>query len=110
MTTAVATRLLITGFQVQVLGGSLEHSGNGRGERMQQSESVRRATMVDWFASPALLTVDQSAFLLGVDVATIQELIQAGGIDAVEADGALLVDKASLRDFQDALHEVTRAG
>ena len=38
-----------------------------------QSEFTRRATLVDWHASPALLTVDQSAFLLGVDAATIRE-------------------------------------
>lgn len=71
-----------------------------------QSDFTRRATLVDWHASPALLTVDQSAFLLGVDVAAIRELIEAGGIDAVQQRDALLVDKASLWDFQDALHEV----
>lgn len=65
------------------------------------SSSIQPATMVDWYAAPQWLTVDQSAFLLGVTPATIEFLIDDGAVDLVCRDGAELIDKHDLREFWD---------
>ena len=59
----------------------------------------RPATLVDWYAAPELVTVDQSSFLCGISLDAIKEIIDTGGVYTVEQGKELLIDKASLREF-----------
>ncbi len=67
---------------------------------------MRPATLVDWYAAPKLVTVDQSSFLCGVSQVVIQEIIEAGGVELVESDGEILIDKASLREYWEIYWEL----
>ncbi len=69
---------------------------------------ARPATLVDWAVSPELVTVDQSAFLLGVDVATMRAIIDAGGVDLVERGEDTLIDLATLRAYWETYWELAR--
>jgi len=66
----------------------------------------RPASLVDWSFSPRLLPVARAAFLLGRDEATIQEIVELGGVDVVEQDGQTLIDRDSLREFWDVYHDL----
>ena len=65
----------------------------------------RPASLVDWSTAPQLVPMARAAFLLGLDVAAIDEIVSLGGVDAVDRDGETLIDKASLREFWELYHE-----
>jgi hypothetical protein len=66
--------------------------------------------MVDWLSYPERLSVDQAAFLVGVPTDLIEGWITTGGVDAFDgAQGETLVDKMSLREFWDLVHEEKNA-
>jgi len=44
--------------------------------------------------------------LLSFDPETMRQIVAEGGVDLREADGELLIEKASLREFQEALLDV----
>ncbi|MFP4394729.1 MAG: hypothetical protein ACLFTI_05635 [Anaerolineales bacterium] len=63
----------------------------------------RIATLVDWTFAPEWLTLEAAARLSGHDVETLRWIIEDGGLDAREEDGAMLIEKRSLREFQESL-------
>lgn len=63
------------------------------------STPPRLATLVDWYAAPDWVTVDQSAFLLGVSPNTVRSFIDAGDLQLVCRDEAQLIAKHELRQF-----------
>ncbi|MCD6552436.1 MAG: hypothetical protein J7M16_00340 [Anaerolineae bacterium] len=68
----------------------------------------RPATMVDWWAAPEWLTLEQAVRLSGFDAETMRQIIAEGGVDLKDtAGGELLIEKESLREFQEALLLVT---
>ncbi len=75
-------------------------------EETMDSTQPRRATLVDWYAAPALVTVDQSSFLCGISTDAVHEIMDTGGVDLVEQDGDVLIDKASLREFWEIYWEL----
>ena len=77
---------------------------------MDLSPDFRRpASLADWLTAPDRLSVDQSAFLVGVDAQLIDDWVNTGAVDAFDApDGSTLIDKASLREFWDLVHEWNR--
>ncbi len=64
--------------------------------------------LVTWLAAPDWLTPSEAAALLGPneDVTSILALMQTGAVDWEEIDGRLLIEKRSLREYQDSLWEV----
>ncbi|NLF02731.1 MAG: hypothetical protein GX601_17325 [Anaerolineales bacterium] len=67
----------------------------------------RFVTPVSWAFAPEWLTVPEASTLSGYDLATIHWMIQDGAVDAkIDDKGAYLVEKASLREFREALLEV----
>ena len=69
----------------------------------------RPASLADWLTYPDRLSVEQSAFLVGVSTDLVENWIDTGAVDAFDApDGSTLVDKASLREFWDLVHEWKR--
>lgn len=66
----------------------------------------RPATLADWLCSPERLSVAQSAFLVGMPEQFIEDWVTTGAVDAYDdADGATLVDRDSLRDFWELVHD-----
>ena len=66
----------------------------------------RLPSLVDWVYSPDWVTPEQAAFLMGrgYDLATIHELMTIGAFDLLDAaDGATLIERASLRKYQEVL-------
>ncbi len=66
----------------------------------------RLPSLVDWILAPEWVTPEQAAFLMGrgYDLATIHELMTIGAFDLRDApDGATLIERASLREYQEAL-------
>jgi len=70
---------------------------------MLQSVSLRVITPVVWLEAPGWLTPAEASYLSGYDVETVRWLAEDGGFDTRD-DG--LIDKASIREFQEALLEV----
>lgn len=69
-----------------------------------KSELLPRViTPVVWLEAPDWLTLEGVSFLTGYDVATVHWLADDGAFD-LRDDG--LIDKASVREFQEALLEV----
>ena len=66
----------------------------------------RTTTLVSWIAAPDWLTIHQAAYLSGHDPDTLRWMIQDGAVDAKRAGDTYLIDKASLREFQDTLLEI----
>ena len=68
------------------------------------------ATIVTWTFAPDWLTLGQAAALIGWrDETGIMALIDDGAIVAeVNAAGGWLIEKRSLREYQEALWEVLR--
>jgi hypothetical protein len=62
----------------------------------------RIVTPVVWAFAPEWLTVREASELSGYDEATIRWLIQDGALDTKQG----LIEKASLREFREALWEV----
>ncbi|HEY76225.1 MAG TPA: helix-turn-helix domain-containing protein [Thermoflexia bacterium] len=62
-------------------------------------------TLVTWAFAPEWLTVEEASRLSGYSVNTIAWLAREGAIDI--ADGTeLLIEKESLREFQESLLEI----
>ena len=96
-------RLRISRLQVRVLPGVLE---NEYSERGYQQVPTRFSTIVDWFFAPAWLTVEEASSLVGYSAARVQAWVDAGYVDAENDHGRWLIDKRSLREYQEALFEV----
>ncbi|MCX7855984.1 MAG: helix-turn-helix domain-containing protein [Anaerolineae bacterium] len=63
----------------------------------------RVVTLVTWAFAPDWLTVEEAAELSGHDPEVIRELIEDGTLETREEGGVYLIEKASLREFQEAL-------
>jgi hypothetical protein len=70
---------------------------------MLQSVSLRVITPVVWLEAPDWLTLEEASYLSGHDLDTVRWLANDGAFD-LRDDG--LIDRASLREFQEALLEV----
>ena len=66
----------------------------------------RIVTPVSWIAAPEWLTIQEACELSGHGVDTMRWLTQDGAVDTKREGDAWLVEKASLREFQEALLEV----
>ena len=69
----------------------------------------RLPTLVDWVTAPEWVTPEEAAFLMGrnYDLNTIHELMAIGAFDLRDApDGGFLIERASLREYQEALLDV----
>jgi len=69
-------------------------------------ETKRLPSLVDWAVAPEWVTPEHAAFLMGrgYDLAVIHELVSIGAFDLRDApDGGYLIERASLREYQDAL-------
>jgi hypothetical protein len=65
------------------------------------------AGMVAWATAPQLIDRQTAAYLCGVDVETIQQIIDANGVELVDAEnGDCLIDRASLREFWEICTEL----
>jgi len=63
-------------------------------------------TLVTWVFAPDWLTIEEAAMLVGHDEDQVREWAELGYVDAELVNGQWLIDKESLRDFQEALFEV----
>lgn len=71
-----------------------------------ETQNRRPVSLGDWSTAPEWVDVDLAAFLLDVDVATVDEIIDMAGVDAIERDGETLIDRESLREFWEIYHDV----
>ena len=60
-------------------------------------------TPVEWVFAPEWLTVEQAAYFSGHDPATLREIVEEAGVDSRSEDGAILIGKQSLLEYQDSL-------
>lgn len=65
----------------------------------------RQVTLVTWAFAPEWLTVEEASRLSGHSVSTIVWLAREGAIDIAD-DTELLIEKESLREFQESLLEI----
>jgi len=63
----------------------------------------RRITPVTWALAPEWLTIAEAAELSGFDPELLQHLIEDGGVDAEQLGDRWLIEKQSLREYQEAL-------
>ena len=63
----------------------------------------RRITPVTWALAPDWLTIAEAADLSGFDPELLQHLIEDGGVDAEQLGDRWLIEKQSLREYQEAL-------
>jgi excisionase family DNA binding protein len=63
----------------------------------------RRITPVTWALAPEWLTIAEAAELSGFDRELLQHLIEDGGVDAEQLGDRWLIEKQSLREYQEAL-------
>lgn len=68
---------------------------------MKTSHNIqpRMTTPIVWLEAPDWLTVEEACYLSGWDRAAMLEIIDEGGVDL---NGDRLIEKRSLREFQDA--------
>ena len=91
---------LVTGSSpVRVTGLSYE-SGVG----------MAQVTMVTWAFAPEWLSLEEAAQLSGHSEALLLELIQDGALEAEPGAGGWKIEKASLREFQEALFDLYTSG
>ena len=76
------------------------------GDGIQMSPATRVVTGVSWAFAPEWLTLEEASYLSGHDVDTLRWLIHDGGVDAKRQGDTWLIEKASLREFQETLLEV----
>jgi hypothetical protein len=69
----------------------------------QRTRHRRAVTPVSWVFAPNWLTLKQATGLSGYSRHTLRWLIQDGAVDAKRQGNAWLIEKNSLREFQDAL-------
>lgn len=100
---ALPVRLLISGFQVQVLSGSLLATA-----QTNSNHTPMFPTLVTWTFAPEWLTPAQAAELMGREYTedAICTLIDAGALVAEPGDDGPLVEKRSLYEYRQALGEV----
>ena len=67
---------------------------------------TRIVTMVTWIAAPEWLTIGEASYLTGHDPETVRWLIDDGAFEVRREGGAWLIDKVSLREYQETLLEV----
>jgi len=60
-------------------------------------------TLVTWISAPEWLTIEEASELSGYDVEIIRRLIEDGAVESRREGGTWLVEKASLREFQESL-------
>ena len=60
--------------------------------------------------APDWVSIDLAAFLTGLDAGAIDQAITLAGVEAMERDGKLLIDRDSLRDFWEMVHAVGADG
>jgi len=70
------------------------------------TKNNRPASLVDWSTAPQWVSVDFAAFLVGVDVERIHEIVMLAGVDAIDRNGETLIDRDSLREFWDLYHAI----
>jgi hypothetical protein len=70
------------------------------------SPATRVVTGVSWVFAPEWLTVGEASHLSGHDADTLRWMIQDGAVDTKRQGDGWLIEKASLREFQEALLEV----
>ena len=63
----------------------------------------RRITPVTWALAPEWLTISEAAELSGFEPELLEWLIEDGGVDAEQFGDRWLIDKSSLREYQEAL-------
>ncbi len=80
---------------------SYRPSSVGEGEVMPDY-----VTPVTWLAAPELLPVSEAARLAGLTPELIRWLVKDGDIDAQEVGGELLIEKASLSEWLEALEDL----
>ena len=73
------------------------------------TQEERPATLVDWSMASDWISLDLAAFLLGVKVSMVNEIVMLGGVDAVEQGGQTLVERDGLREFWDIYHDAAGA-
>jgi hypothetical protein len=73
---------------------------------MMVSTVVRPVTLVSWAFAPEWLTLEEASYLSGHDVDTLRWLIYDGGVDTKRQGDTWLIEKASLREFQETLLEI----
>lgn len=65
------------------------------------------AGLVAWATAPKLIDKRTAAYLCGVDVETIQQIIDANGVELVDIEnGESLIDRVSLREFWEIYTEL----
>lgn len=95
--------LLISRFQVRVLSGSPDDTSPSNGQHTMP------ATIVTWAFAPEWLTPADAASLMGpaYSADAIVTLIEIGGIVAEPSPDGLLIEKRSLKEYQESLWELT---
>ncbi len=73
-------------------------------------QKIRVITLVSWAFAPEWLTLEEASWLSGHDVETLRWLIHDGGVDAKRQEDTWLIEKASLREFQEILLELAQSG
>lgn len=73
---------------------------------MIEGTIARPATLVDWAMAPDLLGVAIAARLVGRTEADIWQVIEQGGVETIGDNGAVLIDKRSLREFWEIVCEL----
>jgi hypothetical protein len=69
-------------------------------EGAPMAQAARIVTPVAWLEAPQWLTLDYAAYLTGHTIDYLNWMIEDG---CVESDGAGLIEKQSLHDFQESL-------
>jgi len=73
---------------------------------MMVAQVTRIVTPVSWAFAPEWLTVKEASELSGHDLDAMRWMIQDGAVDTRRTGDTWLIEKASLREFQEALLEV----
>jgi len=84
-------------------GTAFEGSSPSRPTSALSNEVAMPATLVSWIDAPEWLTVAEAAHLSGFDPDLLHEIIEDGGVDAEALGDRWLIEKESLREYQEAL-------
>jgi len=80
------------------------------GDGIQMSPATRVVTGVSWAFAPEWLTLEEASYLSGHDAANMHWLIHDVGVEAKRQGDTWLIEKASLREFQEILLELAQSG
>jgi hypothetical protein len=90
---------------------TLNHSVRGSSPwRLTFDEGVLPVTLVSWAFAPEWLTLEEASALSGHPLDTLCWLIEDGALDTRRDGDAWLIEKASLREFREALLLVLQMG